>query len=135
MLGCDWPLQHAHIDNIKPVANLSNNKDVFMCILCFHAQAGYLQHYETLLKELLPMLHISVTCSSFVYIPVHTSMYLYILVRTGMYCIVLDILYDAQAGTIQSAGCVLLDINILKPNVVVYTIKYSSVYHYSSIYH
>ena len=23
-----------------------------MCILCFHACAGYLQHYETLLKEL-----------------------------------------------------------------------------------
>ncbi len=23
-----------------------------MCILSFHAQAGYLQHYETLLKEL-----------------------------------------------------------------------------------
>ena len=44
--------QHAHIENIKPVANLSNNKDVFMCILRFHARAGYLQHYETLLKEL-----------------------------------------------------------------------------------
>ena len=24
----------------------------FMCILRFHARAGYLQHYETLLKEL-----------------------------------------------------------------------------------
>ena len=36
----------------KTVANLSSNKDVFMCILCFHARAGYLQHYETLLKEL-----------------------------------------------------------------------------------
>jgi hypothetical protein len=34
------------------VANLTNNKDVFMCILCFHAQAGYLQTYETLLKEI-----------------------------------------------------------------------------------
>jgi hypothetical protein len=34
------------------VANLANNKDVYMCILCFHARAGYLQHYETLLKEL-----------------------------------------------------------------------------------
>jgi hypothetical protein len=22
-----------------------------LCILCFHARAGYLQHYETLLKE------------------------------------------------------------------------------------
>jgi hypothetical protein len=51
--------QNAHIDlllskKIKTVANLSNNKDVFMCILCFHACAGYLQHYQTLtlLKEL-----------------------------------------------------------------------------------
>ena len=45
-------LQHAHIENIKTVANLTNNKDVFMCILRFHARAGYLQHYETLLKEI-----------------------------------------------------------------------------------
>ena len=28
------------------------NKDIFMCILRFHASAGYLQHYETQLKEL-----------------------------------------------------------------------------------
>ncbi len=52
ILDHDWPLQHAHIDNIKSVANLSNNKDVFMCIVLFHVRAGYLQHYETLLKEL-----------------------------------------------------------------------------------
>jgi hypothetical protein len=43
--------QHAHIENIKTVANLTNNKDVFMCILRFHARAGYLQTYESLLKE------------------------------------------------------------------------------------
>jgi hypothetical protein len=34
------------------VANLTNNKDVFMCILRFHALAGYLQTNETLLKEI-----------------------------------------------------------------------------------
>ncbi len=34
------------------MANLGNNKNVFMCIWCFHARAGYLQHYETLLKEI-----------------------------------------------------------------------------------
>ena len=45
-------LQHAHIENIKTVANLTNNKDVFMSILRLHARAGYLQHYETLLKEI-----------------------------------------------------------------------------------
>jgi hypothetical protein len=44
--------QHPHIENIKTVVNLSNNKDVFMCILQFHARAGYLQTYETLLKEI-----------------------------------------------------------------------------------
>jgi hypothetical protein len=44
--------QHAHRDNIKTVANLTNNKDVFMSILRFHARAGYLQTYETLLKEI-----------------------------------------------------------------------------------
>ncbi len=32
------------------MANLSNSKAVFMCILCFHALAGYLQTYETLLN-------------------------------------------------------------------------------------
>ena len=39
-------VQHAHIENIKTVANLSNNKDVFMCILRFHARADYLQLFE-----------------------------------------------------------------------------------------
>ncbi len=34
------------------MANLSNNKDVFIYILRFHALAEYLQHYEALLKEL-----------------------------------------------------------------------------------
>ena len=34
------------------MANLTNNKDVFMCIIRFHARAGYLQTYETLLKEI-----------------------------------------------------------------------------------
>ena len=48
MLVC----QHAHIKNIKTVANLTNNKDVFMCILRFHARAGYLQTYATLLNEI-----------------------------------------------------------------------------------
>ncbi len=44
--------QHAHIENIKTVENLTNNKDVFICNLRCHAQAGYLQTYETLLKEI-----------------------------------------------------------------------------------
>ncbi len=34
--------------NPRPCAE----EDVFMCILRFHARAGYLQHYETLLKEI-----------------------------------------------------------------------------------
>ncbi len=51
VLDTDWPLQHAHIDEMNSVANLYINKDFFMCILRFHARAGYLQHYEALLKE------------------------------------------------------------------------------------
>ena len=47
-----WLCQHAHIDNLKTIANLTNNKDVFMCIIRFHALVGYLQTYETLLKEI-----------------------------------------------------------------------------------
>ena len=55
MIYCVEPcffVQHPHIENIKTVANLTNNKDVFMCILRFHARAGYLQTYETLLDQL-----------------------------------------------------------------------------------
>jgi hypothetical protein len=48
----NWLYQHAHIDNLKTIANLTNNKDVFTCIIRFHARAGYLQTYETLLKEI-----------------------------------------------------------------------------------
>ena len=48
--------QHAHIENIKTVANLTNNKDVFMCILQYHARVGYLQTYEALLKEIIVIL-------------------------------------------------------------------------------
>ena len=46
--------QHAHIENIKTVAtrNLTNNKDVFMCILRFYARTGYLQTYKTLSTEI-----------------------------------------------------------------------------------
>jgi hypothetical protein len=33
-----------------------------------------------------------------------------------MFYLILDILYDAQADTIQSSGCVRLDINLLKPS-------------------
>ncbi len=54
--------QHAHIENIKTVANLSNNKDFFMCILCFHARAGYLHHYRTLLKEINAYKHLWKRC-------------------------------------------------------------------------
>ena len=31
---------------------MTNNKDIFMCIIHFHACAEYLQQYETLLKEI-----------------------------------------------------------------------------------
>jgi hypothetical protein len=44
--------EHAHIDLIKAVAGCTINKDVFMCILRFHARRAYLQHYQALLQEL-----------------------------------------------------------------------------------
>ena len=43
---------HAHIDILKSVAGCTNNNDVFMCIVHFHACRGFLQHYQTLLQEL-----------------------------------------------------------------------------------
>ena len=57
VLKISWLYQHAHIENIKTVANLTNNKDVFMCLIRFHARAGYLQTYETLLKEIIAQIN------------------------------------------------------------------------------
>ena len=85
------------------MANLSNNKDVFMCILRFHAQAAYLQHYEALLKELNDQVpddaapqdepqdqwYILVYTDTSTYVLVCTSTYLYILIWTIMYQFVL----------------------------------------------
>ena len=85
IVDCNWPLQHAHIDNIKSVANLSNNKDVFMCILRFHARAGYLQHYEAL--STCTYQYVLECTSMYQYIPltVPTSPNQDILVCPGMY--------------------------------------------------
>ena len=44
--------EHAHIELIKSVAHLTNNKDVFLCILRFHTRMGFLRHYERLLSEM-----------------------------------------------------------------------------------
>ena len=44
-------VEHAHIELIKSVAHLTNNKDVFLCILRFHTRMGFLGHYERLLSE------------------------------------------------------------------------------------
>ena len=33
--------EHAHIELIKSVAHLTNNKDVFLCILRFHTRVGF----------------------------------------------------------------------------------------------
>ena len=44
--------EHAHIKLIKSVAHLTNNKDVFLCILRFHTRVAFLRHYERLLSEL-----------------------------------------------------------------------------------
>ena len=50
--SCQGP-EHAHIDIIKSVAHLTNNKDVFLCILCYHCRRGLLQQYEQLLEDMI----------------------------------------------------------------------------------
>jgi hypothetical protein len=46
-------IKHAHIDIIKSVAHLTNNKDVFLCILHYHCRRGLLQQYEQLLEDMV----------------------------------------------------------------------------------
>ena len=50
--SCQGP-EHAHIDLIKSVAHLTNNKDVFLCILRYHCRSGLVQQYEQMLEDLL----------------------------------------------------------------------------------
>ena len=50
--SCQGP-EHAHIDIIKSVVHLTNNKDVFLCILCYHCRRGLLQQYEQLLEDMV----------------------------------------------------------------------------------
>ena len=52
ILTCTGILPECLFPSMPISANLTNNKNSLMCILRFHARAGYLQHYETLLKEL-----------------------------------------------------------------------------------
>ena len=50
--SCQGP-EHAHIDLIKSVAHLTNNKDVFLCILRYHCRRGLVQQYEQMLEDML----------------------------------------------------------------------------------
>jgi hypothetical protein len=50
--SCQGP-EHAHIDLIKTVAHLTNNKDVFLCILRYHCRRGLVQQYEQMLEDML----------------------------------------------------------------------------------
>ncbi len=50
--SCQGP-EHAHIDIIKSVAHLTNNTDVFLCILRYHCCSGLLQQYEQLLEDMV----------------------------------------------------------------------------------
>ncbi len=49
--SCQGP-EHAQIDLINSVANLTNNKDVFLCILCYHYRRGLVQQYEQVLEDM-----------------------------------------------------------------------------------
>ena len=50
--SCQGP-EHAHIDIIKSAAHLTNNKDVFLCILRYHCRSGLLQQYEQMLEDMI----------------------------------------------------------------------------------
>jgi len=50
--SCQGP-EHAHIDIIKNVAHLTNNKDVFLCILRYHCRRALLQQYEQMLEDMV----------------------------------------------------------------------------------
>ena len=50
--SCQGP-EHVHIDIIKSVAHLTNNKDVFLCILRYHCRRGLLQQYEQMLEDMI----------------------------------------------------------------------------------
>ena len=50
--SCQGP-EHAHIELIKSVAHLTNNKDVFLCILRFHCRCGLIQQYQQILADQL----------------------------------------------------------------------------------
>ena len=50
--SCQGP-EHAHIDLIKSVAHLTNNKDVFLYILRYHCRRGLVQQYEQMLEDML----------------------------------------------------------------------------------
>jgi hypothetical protein len=50
--SCQGP-EHVHIDIIKSVAHLTDNKDVFLCILRYHCRCGLLQQYEQLLEDMV----------------------------------------------------------------------------------
>ena len=51
LTSCQGP-EHAHIDILKSVAHLTNNKDIFLCILRYHARRAHLQHLELLLEDI-----------------------------------------------------------------------------------
>ena len=50
--SCQGP-EHAHIDIIKNIAHLTNNKDVFLCILRYHCRRGLVQQYEKMLEDMI----------------------------------------------------------------------------------
>ena len=45
--------EHAHIELLKSVAHLTNNKDVFLCILRYHCRRGLVQQYEQMLEDMI----------------------------------------------------------------------------------
>jgi hypothetical protein len=44
--------EHCHIDFCKKVANCTNTKDVFLCIVRHHVREGHLQYLQKLQADL-----------------------------------------------------------------------------------
>ena len=50
--SCQGP-EHAHIELLKSVAQLTNNKDIFLYIVPYHCRCGLVQQYEQMLEDMI----------------------------------------------------------------------------------
>ena len=88
-----------------------------MCILCFHAQAGYLQLYEALLSLLKELKDVHVTPLCNMFLPSRICQYILVCSRMNWYEVVLYLKYcmlHRLAPYNRLVVCFL--INLLRPS-------------------